>query len=58
MAYLVDNIIPITLSINGILVFNSSETPDLPLDFWYNPITGLINPNVVITNFEEPIQWL
>ena len=33
------------------------EAGDALPESWYNPITGLINPDVLITNFEEPIQW-
>ena len=29
-----------------------------PDESWYDSTTGLINPDIVITNFEEPIQWL
>ena len=27
------------------------------VEVWYNPTTGLIYPDVLITNFEDPIQW-
>ena len=44
MAYSVNNIVPITLSIDGVLVFSSSGTPSPPVHNgdWYDKITGMV----------------
>lgn len=42
MAFLVNNIVPITLSIKGILVFGGSDNVT-PVSSWYDTNTGLVN---------------
>lgn len=45
MAYLVDDIVPVTLTINGVLVFSGGNTDEVPKPFtdWYNITTGLVD---------------
>ena len=47
MAYLVDNIVPVTLTINGVLVFSGGNTDEIPRPFndWYDTNTGLVDCN-------------